>query len=664
MMKKSTITAVLALVCMAAQAQVSESAKWQWPVKDAKVGEGVVYRPQDRIEKELNTDNLFIAAPEGAEVVSPADGTIAHVSIDALTSLTQMITFGNDGGTFDKSRALVEKREKTPIPMKYINGGVTLRLADGRKIHIDGLRGDLPFKTGQRISKGQTLGTVAYAYRKVGQPHISISVSTKEGKNDDPMKPFGLKTTFKKPTPVNIPQTLTVKQANDDFDFLISAMKECYPSFNDIITPEQCEQFVSQSKEKLKAPISYKKFYQIVRSAFSTQFLHDSHAWIDTENPLTSGNYYVPHVMIGAVDGKIFVRHAQQGYEKYLGKEVVSVDGISAKDLIERTRQNIAYYDGKNESHIAERLLTSWNLFFLNNMVARTAVMKFADGTTLRDQWVPRSQAKSIRPSSQKTSYIQRKIANSESQFSFRLINDSIALLTLSDFQLDQVQMETIADSLKRHLSIPNLIIDVRLNPGGQITVCNQLLSWFIDRPTTATTHYDKVNSNSTYQSFVHCMNYSPDDKPFEDYVAREGQEGFYNPSSIDAIVYPDSALHYGGRLYVLIDETSQSAATDFPAQLVRCGRAKTIGRETGTGYHYMTAVKFANLTLPNSHIAFTLPLVKTVLDDSVSERFPAQRGLLPDVEVPLTYEEFYTSERDIVLDKAIEMINTMGLHH
>ena len=659
MMKKSTITAVLALVCMAAQAQVSESAKWQWPVKDAKVGEGVVYRPQDRIEKELNTDNLFIAAPEGAEVVSPADGTIAHVSIDALTSLTQMITFGNDGGTFDKSRALVEKREKTPIPMKYINGGVTLRLADGRKIHIDGLRGDLPFKTGQRISKGQTLGTVAYAYRKVGQPHISISVSTKEGKNDDPMKPFGLKTTFKKPTPVNIPQTLTVKQANDDFDFLISAMKECYPSFNDIITPEQCEQFVSQSKEKLKAPISYKQFFQIVRSAFTTQFLHDSHAWIDTNNPLSSGNYYMPHVIIGAIGGKIIVTQILLGYEKYLGKEVVSINGIPAKDLIERTRQNIAYYDGKIESTIAKSMLTSWNMFYLNNLTAQTTVMKFADGTTLRDQWIPVSQVKGAKPALSKTAYTRRAAANRESQFSFRLINDNIALLTLSDFQLDQVQMETIADSLKRHLSIPNLIIDVRMNPGGNITVCNQLLSWFIDRPTTATTHYDKVNSNSTYQSFVHCMNYSPDDKPFEDYVAREGQEGFYNPSSIDAIVYPDSALHYGGRLYVLIDETSQSAATDFPAQLVRCGRAKTIGRETGTGYHYMTAVKFAHLALPNSHIAFTLPLIKTVLDDSVSERFPAQRGLLPDVEVPLTYEELFTSERDIILDKAIEMIGT-----
>jgi len=650
-MKKYYLSMLLSLAALPVAAQ------WQWPIKCGKTGEGVVCRPQDRIDKELNFGDLFIAAPEGTEVVSPADGTITNLSIDALATLTQMVTYGNDGGTFDKSRTKVEKTEKTPIPMKYVNGSLTLRLTDGRKIHIGGLRGDLPLKTGQRISKGQTLGTVAYAYRHIGQPHISLSVSSKDGKADDPMTQFGLKTTFKKATPVTIPQTLTVKQANEDFDFLIAAMKECYPSFSDIITPEQCEQFVSQSKEKLKAPISYKKFYQIVRSAFTTQFLHDSHAWLDTKNPTASGNYYLPHVLIGGIDGKIIVTQAQLGYEKYLGKEIISVNGIAAKDLIERTRQNIVGYDGNNESAVTKGLLAGWNTFFQNNLTAQTAVMKFADGTMLRDQWVPVRQVKGVKPAFGKSAYGRRVAANRQSQFSFRLLSDSIALLTLGDFQLDQVQMETIADSLARHLSIPHLIIDIRQNPGGDVKVCNQLLSWFIDRPTTATTHYDKVNSNSVYQSFVHCTNYSPDDKPFEDYVAREGQEGYYNPSTIDAVVHPDSALHYGGRLYVLIDETSQSAATDFPAQLVRCGRAKTIGRETGTGYHYMTAVKFAHLSLPNSHIEFTLPLVKSVLDDSASDRFPAQRGLLPDVEVPLTYEELYTSESDPILDKTLNII-------
>lgn len=632
-------------------------AQWQWPIKGMNAGEGIVFRPQDRIEKELNFGNLYIAAPEGAEVVAPTDGTISSLLITATLSLNQEAAYDNDCGSFDKSREKVEKNERTPIPMKYINGEVSLRLADGRKLHISGLRGNLMLKTGQRISKGQTLGTVAYAYRQIGQPHIGISVSTKEGKAADPMTPFGLKTTFKKAAPVNIPQTLTAKQANEDFDFLIAAMKECYPSFDDIITPEQQKLFISKSKELLKAPVSYRQFYQIVRSAFTTQFLHDSHAWIDTNNPAITGNIYLPHVMIGSIDGKIIVTQAHPGYEKYLGREVASVNGKKTGELIDETRLLVMGYDGDNQSLVDNMLLTSWNYFFKSKLTAQTTEIKFADGTSLRDSWIPARQVKGFKPERNLTAYARRAAANRQSQYGFRMINDSIALLTLGDFQLDQMQMEAIADTLRDHLHIPNLIIDVRHNPGGNVEVCNHLLSWFINQSTDATVHYDKVNSDTTYQCFVHCQNYGPDDKPFEDYVAREGQTGFFSSSTIDAVVRPDSALHYGGRLFVLIDETSQSAATDFPAQLVRQGRAKAIGRETGTGYHYMTAVKFAHLFLPNSRIEFTLPLVKSVLDDTVSERFPARRGLLPDIEVPLTYDEIYASDCDPILDKALKLI-------
>lgn len=651
-MKKYLLLMLLQLAALPAVCQ------WQWPVKGTMTGENIVSRPQDRIDKELNYDHLFIAAPEGMEVVAPVDGTIGSLGLSAQTSLQRVTAYSNDGGTFDKSRKKLEQEKQLPVPLKYINGDVMLRLADGRKVWIGGLRGDILLKTGQRIAKGQVLGTVAYAYRAIGQPHISISVSDKTGKGADPMTPFGLKTTFKKAVAETIPKTLTVQQANEDFDFLISAMKECYPSFDDLITPEQCEQFVSQSKEKLKAPISYNKFYQVVRSAFTTQFLHDSHAWPDTPNPTASGLFHVPHVLIGSIGGKVIVTQAQQGYEKYLGKEVAAVNGIAAKELTERARQIIPAYDGQIQSHIDRSLLIGWDYFFLKNLVAQTAVMTFADGTTLRDQWTPVSQVKGIKPPHSQSTYAKRAAANRREQFSFRMLSDSVALLTLGDFQLDEVQLETIADSLRHHLATPNLIIDVRQNPGGDIKVCNRLLSWFIDQPTSATTHYDKVNSNSTYQCFVNCQNYTPDDKPFKDYVAREGHLGFFSPSTIDAIVSPDPTLHYGGRLLVLTDETSQSAASEFAAQLVRNHRAKTVGRETGTGYHYMTAVKFAHLVLPNSRIAFTLPLVKSVFDDEVTDRFPAHRGLLPDVEVALTYEEVYTSTGDPILDKALEIIS------
>ena len=646
------------LLSLASLSVSAQNSQWLWPIEGAKTGDNIVCKPQDRIDKELNTGNLFIAAPEGTTVVAPVDGTIGALYVVANTSLKQSVTYGNDGGTFDKSREKLANDKKLPMGLKYINGSIMLRLQDGRKLYISGLRGNIPFKTGQRITKGQTLGTVAYDYRKIGEPHISISVSGKDGKNVDPMAPFGLKTTFKKIAPLVIPKMLTAKQANEDFDFLISSIKECYPSFDDIISEDKYQQFVSSKKEKLKAPISYNKFYQIVRNTFSQDFLHDSHAWLDTDNPLITANYCLPHLFMGVINGKLIVTQAQTGYEKYIGKEVAAIDGEDAKTLIERLRNVTSSVDGDNQSVVNTFILQAWNYLVGNNLTRHLSVVKMADGSVVRDQWISADQVKGIKPSAGKSARYQRINANQNAQYSFTMKSDNVALLTLSDFTLDEVQMDAIADSLMRRKNVPNLIIDVRNNPGGHIDVCNRLVSWFIDKPTKETNHYDKVNSNGIYQSFVHCMNIPADDKPFEDYVAREGQTGFYSPSSIADVIYPDSAVHYGGRVIILTDETSKSAASDFPAILVRNGRAITVGRETGTGYHYMTAIKFAHLALPHSHIEYTLPLVKSVADDTVTDRFPAKRGLMPDVEVPLTYDEYYAPNGDPVMEKALEVLN------
>ena len=109
--------------------------------------------------------------------------------------------------------------------------------------------------------------------------------------------------------------------------------------------------------------------------------------------------------------------------------------------------------------------------------------------------------------------------------------------------------------------------------------------------------------------------------------------------------------------IYILTNENSASAATDFPEHLVRAGRARTVGRETATAYHYMTALKFARFFLPNSHIEYQLPLVKAVTATNISGRFPYGRGLLPDYEVPLTREEIFSSTEDIILNHALEII-------
>ena len=122
-------------------------------------------------------------------------------------------------------------------------------------------------------------------------------------------------------------------------------------------------------------------------------------------------------------------------------------------------------------------------------------------------------------------------------------------------------------------------------------------------------------------------------------------------------VLYPDSTLNYRGRLYILTDETSCSAATIFPSVLVRNRRAVTVGRETMSGYHYLTAMKYNEVRLPNSKIILHVPLVMEVFDEAVTPRTPAGRGLMPDYPVPATYEEYFTATEDFILNRALELI-------
>lgn len=56
-MKKYLLLMLLFLAALPVASQ------WQWPVKGVKTGEGIVYRPQDRIDKELNFGDLLSLPP-------------------------------------------------------------------------------------------------------------------------------------------------------------------------------------------------------------------------------------------------------------------------------------------------------------------------------------------------------------------------------------------------------------------------------------------------------------------------------------------------------------------------------------------------------------------------------------------------------------------------
>ena len=217
--------------------------------------------------------------------------------------------------------------------------------------------------------------------------------------------------------------------------------------------------------------------------------------------------------------------------------------------------------------------------------------------------------------------------------YSFEMLNDSTLYFGLSSFQLTKVQRDALRDSIAGYVDVPYMIMDLRDNPGGDAYFLSEMLTWFINSPTVPLGGYSHVKTRGP---LMHSWNYAPDQIVFPEYVEVEGKPGYYLIPDDAGVLYPDSTLNYRGRLYILTDETSCSAATIFPSVLVRNRRAVTVGRETMSGYHYLTAMKYNEVRLPNSKIILHVPLVMEVFDEAVTPRTPAGRGLMPDYPVPI----------------------------
>ena len=633
-----------------------------WPIKGTDAGSNIISRPQHYVDGELNFAELFIAADEGTEILSPSDGTIVSLGINYLHSLIRATSYSVEG-TFDDAILEVKaKADLSKINPKYMSGQVGIRLSDGRKIYISGLRGNVHFKTGMKINKGDLLGTASYAYKAFDEPHICLSVSTAKGTPDDPMTPFGLETSFVAPGEIITPEILTPEQAQEDFNILMDAYVELFPSFYDIVTPEQFEEFKKTSLAKLQSDISYKDFWNVIWSSTSTELAHDSHLSLLTPNPWepVDGDEYKGNLLLGAIGDSLFVTQALEGAEHLLGKKVDSLDNESASDVIRRIEGMTTGYDAGVRSKIDRLNLVAWNRIYHNRLTEpRTTRVRFSDGTEYVDIWQKSGRGGKYIPAlSYEVDYYKRMLQSYSRNWDFKELNDSTVLLTVNTFTLNDVEVDDIVSKIGENVQKENMIIDLRLNPGGHVSAMNRLLSVFIDTTSVALNQYAMVNSNASYKSFKYSLNYDQSIVPFAEFKQIEGKKGFYADSEypVNDIV-PDSLVHYPGKVYILTSDQSCSAATVFASVLVRNHRAVTVGRETGTAYHYVTAMKFADIQLPNSKIQVHIPLVKEVFDDVVNERVPYGRGLLPDYEVPVTYEEFFTAKNDIILEKALSLI-------
>lgn len=657
-----TITVLLSVLLLAPTG--TKAQMWRWPMAGHKAGENILSQPNSYIDKEFNCCDLFIGGEEGDVVLSPVDGKIIYVSINYHSSLDYVIGGRCDPYmTWDENIAQFVKSNSNCDP-QYVSGELSICLANGQKVHLSGLNGKMRLIEGQKISAGDTIGRLAWAYKGLHKPSLNVSSSTHLDVSSDPLSPFGLKSNFhldmeEREDPVS------VEKVRDDLIVLEKAVLELYPSLNERMSNEAFHDSMEALRQWVREPVPQMDMEPLARFL---HLLHDSHiARLPDRFNKKEFDFYVPVLHYLFCDDTLRVLGAGKGYEKYQGKAITSIDGISGRDYAALARKYVSLYDHNVESVMEEMVFLSPYAHFMNRGATKESKshVVFTDGEEaeipfthypVRFDYTTFPYHNIVKWG---TTNLQR---HPDSIYTTRQLNDSTAYLGIKTFDISKTKLDQLLLWIGENKST-NMIIDMRNNYGGDPEILNKLLACFAQQPMNRQKgSHLYVKKQGNFETLRYSDNHNREEILFPDYIQVEGKDGYYSYDSTKTsyCIMPDSNHQYTGRVYVLTNSKSISCATLFPSVLVRNRRGVSVGRETGSAYHYITALETAQIVLPNIQRTIAIPMVKIVFDTTVCDRTPWGRGLLPDYELPLTYKELTMGEdgeTDLMLEYALQLI-------
>ncbi|MEP7277686.1 MAG: S41 family peptidase [Bacteroidota bacterium] len=187
---------------------------------------------------------------------------------------------------------------------------------------------------------------------------------------------------------------------------------------------------------------------------------------------------------------------------------------------------------------------------------------------------------------------------------------------------------------LLRDEHIKNLVIDLRYNGGGNVSLSTKLTRYLTDHPFKLADSLYADRRLSKYESHIQnsfgaffIMNF----------MTKKKSDGNYHFGYFEHHYFkPKKNTHYNGNVYILTGGNSFSASTLFVNALKGQSNVKVVGEETGGGAYGNTAWFIPDVTLPNTRVRFRLPRFRMVMN----KNYPRNgRGIVPDIEVKPTVE-------------------------
>jgi len=334
-------------------------------------------------------------------------------------------------------------------------------------------------------------------------------------------------------------------------------------------------------------------------------------------------------------DGRLWFTPGPRSEENDLrGWEVVSINGQQTAALIRRILGGMSG-DGAiatRKRRLLEKHLPRYLTLYLGVCMAYRLHVRAPDG---RKKWVVVQALKGAE--AERTKRLRTR-QDTAPPATFQVFpGERGAVLRLRTFYTVDLERAGIryrkffASVFRRlaELKVANLVIDLRGNAGGSMRLATDLLAYL---------HREEFNVSRCYR-MSSCLTLT-----WKRYVRRNLLQAFKTMVTLPRNGYrvypwygplraqtPKKRLRFTGRLYLLVDGETFSAAAMFAALARDRGNAVVLGEETG-GAARGGGVAPIRLTLPETRLRAEIPLGYLTL--AVSEKFRPHRGVMPDYTV------------------------------
>jgi Peptidase family S41 len=442
----------------------------------------------------------------------------------------------------------------------------------------------------------------------------------------------------------DLPQPLTAKEAQRELRILKRGLSDLHAGLYRYQTPEQFEAEFARAESRVADGSDAMEMYLIASRIAAA--VRCGHTWT---NPLNQG----PAVQralsaqpalplrVRVLENRLLVT-ASADPQIPVNAELLTIDGRTPASLIAEFLPYLRA-DGSNDGKRLSQLDSNGNggamdrlLPLLHPPGARGYVLKFRPhGGRTREATVA---AMTMGERERMLTAAGQPMPGTDWQFE---IDGDTAILSLptfsfwsGDFDWNSFLARSFATLEQK--KIPNLILDLRQNEGGDDAIGRALMAHILSTPLTipasrAETAYERVPYDLA--RFLDTWNFSFFDRTGQ-VVRGEGRNWLLREQAADRVIAP-VASPYRGKIVLLTGPQMSSAGYLIARDLKASGAATLIGRETGGSLRGLNGGQLAWMVLPVSGVSIDIPLIS-----GFAKTAQPDRGVLPDIMVRTRLED------------------------